>query len=100
MSDALFNQASELAIKMTGKQVIYINQAGVKSTIWATIDKDVVVCPSEFETGVMQKRTEISFIYSDVQHIKHGEKIVDGNTLFTVADVLEDDGFIVKVSVK
>lgn len=100
MTDLIMRQAAITAIKLTGTKVNYISETGVKKSVYASFERDVQTYPADFETGSATRTTFIEFIKTDVPNIKHGEKIVNGSELFTVADIEQDDGIVIRISVK
>lgn len=66
--------------------------------ITALIDRDVEVVADNGMT--MVKRTVISLLKAEVGHIKTGFKITVGSEVFTVNEIIGDDGSIVEVFVR
>lgn len=90
-------RAAAKVIRLLGESVEYHTSAGVVTSIYAVIDKDIQ--PTGYESMVSEARKEISVLVSDAPHIKRGEFIVS-DVKYTVRDILENDGVVIRVSAK
>ena len=68
------------------------------SSVWALVENNVAV-PSDNGLS-MENRTVVSLLVAEVSSVERGNRIVMGSKSYTVNDVMEDDGFVVKVFVR
>ena len=95
--NTLDQSMSASCIDVFGESVEY-HANGVVSYVKAVIDKDRDVIG--YETGVSERRTEMRFLSSTVPHIKRGDLVIYDDTDYEIQDVIEDDGTLIRVTVR
>ena len=98
--DAIAEANAAAVFQQLGKAVAYHTHTGIVRTVQAIIDKGVEVFPGGFESNASERRTEISLLWTDAARVKRDEKIVDGDDVYTVEEILEDDGIEIRVAVR
>jgi hypothetical protein len=98
--DAIAEASAAAVFQQLGKAVSYHHHTGVVCTAQAIIDKGVEVFPGGFDTGVAERRTEVSLLWTDAARAQRGEKIIDGDTAYVIEDIIEDDGIEIRVAVR
>ena len=80
--------------------VNYWPQGGCKIPTIAFIDEGVEIFPGGFESGVIERGTEITFRKDHVQSVTRGDTVTtENNETYTIKDTIDDDGFSIRVSV-
>jgi hypothetical protein len=99
--DAINRAMSTQVISVLGESVsVHSKERGTVTACNAVIDKDVEIFPSGFESGVSERMTEVTLLKADAPYLTRGDLIVYGSTSYSVQDIIEDDGVVVKVTVK
>ena len=93
--DAFFNTDMPEAY-----EVAYIPEGGERVATVVFIDRNVDVFPGDYETGVSERRTEITLRADHAPNPCRGDVIATDSESFTVAELLDSDSFSSKVSVK
>lgn len=89
---------AEVFFDMHGETVTYTDSNGASKKIKAVIDYDVI--PEGFDAAVVEPRTEVALLYSDVREPLRGATIKTVSDTFTIDAVLRNDRVIVSVIVK
>ena len=100
--------------EVLGRQVLYFGlpasfdsgfdagfDGGGGREIQAIIDKDIQPYPDAFDSALSEKRTEISFLKSDVSVFSRNDYVVDVDygTIYTIEQNISDDDIVVKYAV-
>lgn len=95
MHTILYSQAATVIEKL-GEPVTYVTQTGVRNSINAVIGLQY----DEFGASrVGDKSRQISIVKADAPRITRGEQIITAESVaYQVEDILEDDGYVVRVS--
>jgi len=83
---------------------VYTPAVGDPVTTVVLLDRDVEQFPGGFESNVSERRTEIEFRKDHVSSPSRDETVTvtlpAGDTVYTLHDVVTDDGFSVRISVR
>jgi|GEM_PF-3865226 len=80
-------------------EAVYIPEGGERIDTVVFIDRNVETFPGGYETGVSEKRVEITLRSDHAPTPRKGDIIAISNESFTVAELLDSDSFSNKVSV-
>jgi hypothetical protein len=98
--DRIDKQAADSLFRLLGRRVRFLPINGQEKTCRAIIVKGVSAEPSGFSSQVIDSQIQISFKKRDVGRPQTGDQITINKDKFTVDRILEDDGLVVKVSVR
>lgn len=82
-----------------GEAATYRHQNGEVVSTDVIRDPDVLIV-GPFESDSAERRTEIEMLRADVGVPLRGDVIVIGEANYEVQDLLDDDGMVVRVTVK
>jgi len=97
--DSLQHAAAKQQIKLLGGVPASLQKASETiSPVWAMVELDVAF-PSDNGLS-MESRTVVSMLVSEVSFLGRGDRITFSDKSYTVSDVMQDDGYVVKVFVR
>ena len=91
---------SSAVITVLGEPVTHHSHKGTVHAVYAVVEENVEVFPGGFDSGVTERTNKISMLKTDVPDLKRDDLIVTADALYTVQDIIEDDGVVIEVSAR
>lgn len=83
-----------------GEAATYTPSGGSPVAITVIVDRNVDLAPGGFDSTVIERRTVLNILKTEVAAPERGDVCVVGATSYTVDSVFDDDGYVVKVAVR
>lgn len=97
--DSLNHAAAKRQLKLLGGVVATLETRTQTITpVWVLVERNVAT-PADNGLSV-EMRTVCSLLVAEVASVERGDRIVSGKNCYTVNDILDDDGYVVRVYVR